>query len=212
MRLQGLSKVRKSVLENCPCLDAFPDEVLLLLCFAFFRLLPNETQSRLSDWANSSNAQYFHCRWPLRLKSSDLFEVVLVLFALFAFESLVHPQEVQEDVHLVDDLRSLLEGQWVWPRRELLRRLLNSLANTPIIKESKVQDPGRELCYKLFDVWDVEPDQNTGFLGEFWSARLQGKSYNDAILKAQEWLKDEGVISCVSFEPRADVPFELKPS
>jgi hypothetical protein len=206
VRLQGLSKVRKSVLENCPYLDAFPDEVLLLLCFAFFRLLPIETQSRLSDWAkaNSSEAQYFHHEWPLRLKSSNFFEVSLVLVALYVFECLVHPQDVRENVHLVDDLRSLLEGQWVWPRKELLRRLLSSLATTLVIEDSQLQFPGRELCDELFDVWDVEPRQDIDFFVDFWRARLRGRSYDDSILEAQ-------LIPYECFKPLVEVPFKLKP-
>ena len=204
MQHRGLSKVRKSVLDNCPCLDTFPDEVFLLLCFAFFRLLPNETQSRLYGWANSPEAQYFHHQWPLRLKSSNLFEVILVLVALYVFESLVLPQDVREDVHPVDDLRGLLEGQWVWPRKELLLRLLSSLATTPIIEDSKVQFPGRELCYELFDVWDVEARQDIGFFVEFWRARLRGSSYDDSILKAQ-------LIPYDCFGPLVEVPFKLKP-
>ncbi|KIW99653.1 uncharacterized protein Z518_11066 [Rhinocladiella mackenziei CBS 650.93] len=234
--VQHWNPVYKSIRKHCPALEPYADEPLIVLAVQPF--LPPLTQSLLVSWVNGSTAQYFHYHWPLRLRSPNFVEAALVMIALYVFEMLVNPPLDRTDVRLVDDFKSLIDGQWVWCRKELVYRLTWSLTN---VLMTEVEDSGgsphvKFLSTILKNLFKPDPNvykqnkNDSSLCTRFWKARFQGQSCQEAFLHVQNWVAspyrgyppafglsqqstttgDEPLMSD-SFKPRVPHRSEVKP-
>lgn len=123
--------------------------------------------SSVESGTNSSDAQHFHARLPFRLNSSSMLEAARAKVALYIFGRQLHSQMDRADVHLVDDLKSLMDRKWVWPRKSLIWRLTQSLADVvcsgmarprplrprisvPYFQEGFFSEPGQQFVQRTF--------------------------------------------------------------
>ena len=213
-----------SIDKHIPELQRYAAEPLIYL--VTYTFLPEPVKSHVASWVNGPAAQYFHCWWPTRLQSSNAFEAASVMIALHVFDTLVSPAVGRSDVRLVDDLDSLVTGEWVWSRTELVRRMTQSLANV-VCTESRKPNASQELrslsaiLASLFD-WTQD---DTSFFGRFWTSRFQGDSCQEALRQVKEWVAlpyqgdpptfplvtDDGPILSDSFQPRVPRRSAVKP-
>lgn len=171
-------------------------DVIYLVAYPW---LSKQTRIIVVSWVNGSCALPSHRELPKLLQSHDVMTVAWIMISLARFENLISHEIKRRDVRPVDDLNALVNGDWVWPRTELIRRMTQSLTGF-ICTESQKPNVSPEMRYlsTVLRSFSAFTDDREPFFDQFWALRFRGFSHLESFSRAKQCGSIEQRVTCLS--------------